>query len=189
MKILVALTLTFAVPPDYSTPELEKALDQVPSIADLCGAVPTAPAKVRGGSIHQPVRREVRSFIIETNAWLDCAAEKYVQIQRLVDGMTDSRQRSVLVDHLNADFQQYYGKLNMQTKLLAERVNYRLSWQYRPIRPEVPRSQAGKSNSKANVLLRKARRLTEHSDINRIIHNPRPGLLQWEEIPALQFES
>lgn|GEM_PF-3261005 len=189
MKLLIGLLVSFtATAPAKANPELDKALARVPSLTDLCGAVPIAPAKVRGNSIHYPVRRSVKTFVVETNDWLECASQQYVRIQGFVDDMRDDWQRSVLVDHLNKDFQTHFSALNNQTEALAQRVNYRLTWLERPLRPAVASTGAGLSNSKANVLLRKTKRLTYKADINRPFYNPSRHLLKWEPVEPFQFQ-
>lgn len=188
MKLLFGLVLLAATSPALANPELEAALARVPSLTDLCGDVPIAPAKVRGNSIHHPVRRSVKTFVVSTNEWLDCAAEQHDRIQGFVNDMQDDLQRGLLVDHLNTDFQGHYAVLNEQTHALAQRVNYRLNWLERPLRPAVTSSGAGMSNSEANVLLRKMKRLTYKADINRPFFDPSRNLLKWEPIEPLQFQ-
>ena len=189
MKLLVGLAIFAATgPAALANPALEAALARVPGLSDLCGAVPMAPAKVRGNSIHHPVRRSVKTYIQDTNDWLDCAAEQHVRIQGFVDDMRDDWQRSVLVDHLNRDFQDNYAVLNAQTHALAQRVNYRLTWLERPLRPAVASSGVGLSNSAANVLLRKTKKLTYKADFNRPFYDPSRLLLKWEPLEPLQFE-
>ncbi|WP_286831331.1 MULTISPECIES: hypothetical protein [Kordiimonas] len=187
MRYFAICALAAASFPAFANPSLEQALSRVPTLTDLCGAVPEAPTKVRGNSIHRPVRPEVKSFIQDTNDWLDCAAEKYVRIQQLVNGMQDDGQREALVEHLNKDFRAQYAELNDQTRILARRVNYRLTWEVRPVRPAVSSSGVGYSNSQANVLLRKVKKITYRTDVNRPIHDPSRDLLNWEPVEPLQF--
>lgn len=178
MRKLALCALMVISVPASGVSDIDDALNQVPTLKDLCGAVPTAPTKVRGSSVHRPVRREVKTFIKATNDWLDCATGMYVEIQSMINAMQDQFQRRALVGHLNRDFRDRYNTLNEQTRLLATRVNYRMTWEVRPFRPSVDSSGRGLSSSKANVLLRKAKKLTFQSDINRAIHDPSPELFQ-----------
>jgi hypothetical protein len=123
MKKLSSLLLVSVIAAPAYAGDLDTALSKIPSVGELCGAVPTAPARVRQPEGHKLLTRAGKKFAFAADEWLACATETSAKTQLILADMQDGAAKDAVIDHLNTDYAEQYAGLNTQLERFEDRAN------------------------------------------------------------------
>jgi hypothetical protein len=123
MKKLSSLLLVSVIATPVYAGDLDAALSKIPSVSELCGAVPTTPARVRRPEGHKLLTLAGKKFAYAADEWLACATEVSDQTQQILADMQDGAAKDAVISHLNMDYAEQYADLNTQLERFEDRAN------------------------------------------------------------------
>lgn len=123
MKKFSSLLMVSIIAAPVYAGDFDAALSKIPSVSEICGAVPTTPGRVRAPEGHKLLTRAGKKFAYAADEWLACATATSERTQSIVANMPDGEAKDAVISHLNADYAEHYASLNTQLERFEDRAN------------------------------------------------------------------
>ena len=124
MKKLYTLAFaTLMASPALAGP-YDSAIDMIPSVTAICGAVPETPVRVLRSSGLRSLNKAAKRYVVATRDWVACSQDASGQTRAILNDMSDGDAKIAVIDHLNADYRAQYDTLNTQLERFRHRANF-----------------------------------------------------------------